>query len=243
VAIEKQIEEAYPDWEVRRAFTSRMIIKKLAQRDGEKIDYISEAIERLILDGIKTVVIQPTLITNGTEYDDIAKIVSEYRCNFHSLSLGKPLLTSNEDYGCVADTIERTLIPEAESIAGKGTAVIMMGHGSEHYANSSYSQLYLKLLLSGFPNVFITTVEGFPDFDDTIALMENRGYKDVVLFPFMLVAGDHANNDMAGEEEDSLRSVMEGRGYNVNAVVKGMGEYIEFRDLFLAHVKDAMESL
>ncbi|MDR3074996.1 MAG: sirohydrochlorin cobaltochelatase [Candidatus Methanoplasma sp.] len=240
-AIEDQIAKEYPDWEVRRAFTSRMVIKKLLRRDGERVDHITDAMERLISDGIRTAVVQPTHIMNGMEYDDMIRAVSEYRDRFDSLSVGRPLLTSAEDYVNAVSAIASTVLKEAGRETG--TAVVLMGHGSEHYANSSYSQLYLELLLSGFPDVYVTTVEGFPDFEDTVRLMDGKDYRDAVLFPFMLVAGDHAENDMAGDDEGSLKSVMESHGCKVRCIMKGLGEYREFRDIFVAHVHDAMRMI
>jgi sirohydrochlorin cobaltochelatase len=242
-SIESSITEKYPDWEVRRAFTSKMIIEKLAKRDNEKIDYITNAMERLVSDKVKTVIIQPTHIMNGMEYDDIVKVVSGYLGAFDTISIGKPLLTKEEDYDNAVKAIESTHIKEAKNIAGDRTAIILMGHGTEHYANATYSQLYLKLQISGHTDAYVTTVEGFPTFDDTILLMEGKCYRDVVLFPFMLVAGDHANNDMAGDDEDSLRSLLEKKGYCVHCVVKGLGEYKEFRDLFVVHIDDAIKKI
>ncbi len=237
-AIENIVAERHPDWVVRRAFTSKMIIEKLMKRDNERIDYIDDAMERLMADGIRIVIVQPTHIMNGMEYDDIVDIVSEYADDFDHIFIGKPLLTSEDDYDLVVDAIGRTHVKEAKEIAGDKAAVVLMGHGTEHFANATYSQLHLKLQLSEHSNVFVTTVEGFPKYEDTISLMEGRGYKEAVLFPFMLVAGDHANNDMASDEGDSLRSVFERNGYKVHCVVKGLGEYEEFRELFLMHIDD-----
>jgi len=242
-AIERAICEAYGDsWEVRRAFTSRMIIRKLAERDGKKIDYVTDALERLVADGVRTVVVQPTHIMNGEEYDDIEEIVEKYRPRFDKVVVGKPLLTALEDYCDVIAAIEAELVPAAEEVAGKGCSIVLAGHGSEHFANATYSQLQLMLMTTGPNDIFVTTVEGFPEYDDTIVLMEGAA-KKVVLFPFMVVAGDHANNDIAGDDEDSLKSVLIAEGYEVHCVVKGLGEFKAFRDLFLGHVKAAMEEL
>lgn len=238
-AIEKLISDNHPDWEVRRAFTSRMIIKKLAERDNKKIDYVREAMERLVNDGFKTVVVQPTHIMNGEEYDKVAEVVDEFSDRFDKLSIGKPLLTTAEDYDLVLEAIDAGIVRESGNL-GERTAVVLMGHGSEHFANATYSQLQMKLITTGRKDVYVTTVEGYPEFDDTLGLMEGKGYTDVALYPFMLVAGDHANNDMAGDEEDSLRSVMESAGYKVHCFVKGLGEIPEFQKLFLAHADDAI---
>ncbi len=242
-AIEARIGNDHPGWEIRRAFTSRMIIRKLKERDGEIVDYVNDAMERLISDGVRTVVVQPTHIMNGMEYDDVVRIVGEYSDRFDHIAMGSPLLTTEEDYDKVVEAIRTDILPEAEALSGKDAAVVLMGHGSEHYANATYSQLQLKLALSGLDNVFVTTVEGFPTFDDTLTMMDGKGFKDAVLLPFMLVAGDHANNDMAGDEEDSLASIMSSAGYGVKSIVKGLGEYPSFEDMFSEHAGCAMERL
>ncbi len=236
-AIEADVRAEYPDWEVRRAFTSRMIIKKLMERDGLKIDYVTEAMDRLVQEGYETVLIQPTHVMNGVEYDDVVRIASEHLGNIKNLNMGRPLLTSSEDYDALVDAIEEVL---AKDLAD-GEALVLMGHGSEHYANATYSQLQMKLWLKGMRNVFVTTVEGFPEFDDTIGLMKEAGFSKAVLFPLMVVAGDHATEDMAGDEEDSLKCRLMSEGFGVTCVVRGMGEFSEFRKLFLNHVADAME--
>ena len=240
-AIEGLLAESFPAWEVRRAFTSKMIIKKLKERDGESVDYIDAALQRLADDGFDTVVVQPTHIMNGTEYDFVAGFVEQFRDRFRCIRMGKPLLTSQEDYDKVVEAICVGIVEPAKEMAGPDAAVVLMGHGTEHFANSAYSQLQLALWLSGLDDVFVTTVEGFPDFYDTMALMKGAGIRNVVLQPFMIVAGDHANNDMAGDEEDSLKSVMEHNGYKVFPVVKGLGEIPEFRQLFVDRVADAIK--
>ncbi len=239
-AIERLFSEVFPGWEVRRAFTSKMIIKKLKERDGEVVDYIDGALDRLIADGFDTVVVQPTHIMNGTEYDYVKEFVDRYRPKFKCIRIGKPLLTTEEDYDAVIDAIASGIVVPAKEMAGSDAAVVLMGHGSEHYANSAYSQLQLALWLSGLDDVYLTTVEGFPDFEDTMRLMKGMGIRNVVIQPFMVVAGDHANNDMAGDEDDSLKSVLEHNGYKVFPVVKGLGEIPEFRELFANHVSDVI---
>ena len=238
-AIEDLVRERYPDWDVRRAFTSRMIIRKLKERDGEVVDYVTDAMDRLSSEGFETVVVQPTHVMNGMEYDDVVRIVSEHVGNIPVLRMGKPLLTTSEDYDELIEAIDSALIP----MLGDGEALVLMGHGSEHYANATYSQLQMKLWLSGHDNVFVTTVEGYPEFDDTLELMRRAGCRKALLFPLMVVAGDHANNDMAGEEDDSLKSVLEAEGIQVRCLVKGMGEFPEFRELFLDHIKAVVDSL
>ncbi len=236
-AVEKDIAAAFPDWEVRRAFTSKMIIAKLLKRDGEKIDYIDEALERLADDGFEEVVVQPTHIMNGTEYDFVFDAVCDRAALFSSIRIGAPLLTTLEDYDNILEAVKKDIVPEA----GADTTVVFMGHGTEHFANATYSQLQLKFRLCGMPNVYVTTVEGFPDFDDTLELMKGKGIKKVALIPFMVVAGDHANNDMAGDEEDSMKNVFTRAGYDVICIVKGLAEFPAFRQLFVEHVRNAIK--
>lgn len=241
--LESEIAKSFPDWDVRRAFTSKMIIKKLAQRDNIAVDHITDAMERLLTDGYESVIIQPTHIMNGIEYDDVVRAVSKHEGSFKFLNVGKPLLTSEEDYDAVVEALYGTIAKEAYSASGNDSAIILMGHGTEHYANAAYSELYLKLVLAGHRNIYLTTVEGFPSFEDTLELMKDNKEKRVTLFPFMLVAGDHANNDMIGDEEDTLRSVFQKQGYDVRYILKGLGEYKEFRDQFIKHITDAMSDV
>ena len=239
-AIERMAKERFPDWEVRRAFTSRMVIRRIMEREGLKVDYVSEAMQRLALDGFEDVVIQPTHIMNGMEYDDVVRIAYSYEMVFRRLVIGKPLLTSERDYDLAVEAIEYIF---GQYVRKPRTALVLMGHGSEHYANATYSQLQMKLWLARDHDVYVTTTEGFPSYDDTIMLMSDRGYENVVLFPFMIVAGDHANNDMAGDEDDSLRKRLEACGYHVECVLRGMGEFQVFRELFMYHINAAIGKL
>ncbi len=238
-AIEDLIRDRYPGWDVRRAFTSRMIIKKLRERDGEVVDYVTDAMDKLSSEGFDKVVVQPTHVMNGMEYDDVVRIVSDHVGNIPSLRMGQPLLTTDRDYDALILALEATVIPELED----DEVLVLMGHGSEHYANATFSQLQLKLWAKGHRNIFVTTVDGYPGFGDTVDFVDTIGLRKAVLFPLMVVAGDHANNDMAGDEEDSLRSVLESRGYRVRCIVRGIGEYPEFRELFAEHVAQAMRRI
>ncbi len=233
--IERDIADAFPDWEVRRAFTSRMIIKKLRQRDGIEIDYITDAIQKLSSEGFEDVVVQPTHVMNGIEYEDVCRSVIEHGISIDRLSVGKPMLTREEDYDLAVQAIKEHLLPLCD-----GRDLILMGHGTEHYANAAYSMLQLKLALAGIGHVFVTTVEGFPSFEDTISIMSSGETRGVALAPFMIVAGDHAVNDMAGDDEDSLKSVLVSRGYDVDCIVRGLGEFEGFRRIFVEHVREAM---
>ena len=236
-AIERHIAESFPGWDVRRAFTSRPVIRILEGR-GIHVDFVDAALDRLADEGYGTVVVQPTLVMNGVEYDYMMEEVEKRRGRFDAIAVGRPLLTASEDFDALIDAIGSAYGPEAD-----GDAMVLMGHGTTHFANSAYSELQLRLIASGRRDVYVTTVEGFPDYDSTLGLMEYCGRRDVAMFPLMIVAGDHANNDLAGDEEDSLRSVMAAAGYNPRCIVRGMGEYPEFRDLFRAHAADAVESL
>ena len=179
-AIEELIAYYHPDWEVRRAFTSRMIIRKLAERDNEKIDYVTDAMERLANDGFRTVIVQPTHIMNGDEFEKVESVVEQYKGRFEKLCLGKPLLTTDLDYDMVMDAVDEGIVKESANL-GHRTAIVLMGHGSEHYANATYSQLQMKFITSGRKDVYVTTVEGYPSFEDTLKLMEGKGYTDVAL--------------------------------------------------------------
>ncbi len=236
--VERDMAGRFPEWEVRRAFTSRMIIGKLA-RDGVAVDHLIDALERLIRDGVRVVVLQPTHVMNGLETDEMNRIARVYASSFDTLSVGTPLMTSPEDHEETIRAVESAVLRNLPETGGR-TAVVLMGHGSEHYANSTYSELQLRLTTSGFGDVYVTTVDGFPSFESTAELMRGKGYTDVVLHPFMLVAGDHAVNDMAGDGEGSLRRFMESQGYRVHVVVRGLGEYPEFQDMFARHAEAAM---
>ncbi len=206
-AIEADVAAAFPDWEVRRAFTSQIIIDKLATRDNLQIDNVQQALERLIADGYGTVVVQPTHVMPGYEYDDIVTDVSAYSGYFSKLVMGEPLLTTEADYENVISAV-MSKIPEA---GATDTAIVLMGHGTEHFANATYSELEYMLHAEGYENAFVGTVEGYPTIDNVIASVTAYGANKVVLYPFMIVAGDHANNDMAGDEADSWKSAFRGR--------------------------------
>ena len=236
-AIERHIAESFPGWEVRRAFTSRPVIRILEKR-GIHVDFVDAALDRLAEEGFGTVVVQPTLVMNGVEYDYMMEEVEKRRDRFDAIAVGRPLLTTSEDFDALIEAIESAYGPEAGD-----DAMVLMGHGTTHFANSAYSELQLRIIASGRRDVYVTTVEGFPNYESTLDLMKDGGRRDVVMFPLMIVAGDHANNDLAGDEDDSLRNVMIAAGYNPRCVVRGMGEYPEFRDLFRAHAADAIASL
>ncbi|MBE6512404.1 MAG: sirohydrochlorin cobaltochelatase [Methanobrevibacter olleyae] len=237
-AIEKDIDEAFPDYEMRRAFTSQMVINILKKRDGLAIDNVEEALERALDDGVKTVIIQPTHIMNGTEYHfKIKDTVDKYIDKFENIPIAEPLLISDEDF---EDLIA--------SITSKGdydedTAVVFMGHGSPAESNMVYTKLQGMLNDKGFDNYYIGTVEAKPDYDDVLAMVKEGDYKKIVLKPLMVVAGDHAQNDMAGDEEDSWKSMFASEGYEVECVIEGLAQSKDIRDVYIKHVQNAIDGL
>lgn len=234
-ATEAAFEEAYPDYDIRRAFTSQIIIDILEERDGMEIDTIEEALERLKKEKYSEVVVQPTLVMNGAEYDDVAAAVSEYEEYFDRIVLGNALLSSHEDYEIVMEALE----PITSKLADD-EAVIFMGHGSHHFADSAYAAMDLRFKNAGYKNVHMATVEGYPLFEDVLPHLEAAGINKVTLVPFMLVAGDHASNDMAGDEDDSWKVLLKKNGYAVETHMHGLGELEEVQSLFLAHAEAAM---
>ena len=234
--LEREIGAAMPGWALRRAFTSGMIIKKLRERDGLEIDSVPAALRRLHVEGYDTVLIQPTHILNGDEYDKLRAQAEEFGESFKSLSFGAPLLTLSEDYKALAAAVMTEIPAPAED-----EAVVFMGHGSEHSANSAYALFEYTLRDLGHRRAFVGTVEGYPELDEVRSrLSEHPAVRRVRLYPLMIVAGDHATNDMASEEEDSWRSRLEAAGYEVECVLRGLGEYAAVREIFVAHAQAAV---
>jgi sirohydrochlorin cobaltochelatase len=238
-AIENAIAEAYPAYEQRRAFTSQIIIDRVNERDGEKIDNLTEAMERLRRDGVRKVAVQPTHVMNGFEYDEMREAIKPFEKDFERISYGLPLLISDADYEEVADIV----IGETQQYNDGNTAIVFMGHGTEHEANGAYARLDKLLKDRGFPNYIVGTVEAEPSLDDVIVQLDALGLKKVVLLPFMIVAGDHANNDMAGDEEDSWKSILEAKGYAAQPVLRGLGQYPGIRAMFVRHAGEAVGKL
>lgn len=239
-AIEKAIEEANPDYEVRRAFTSQIIIDKLKERDGLEIDNVEEALDRAVADGIKTLVVQPTHLMNGFEYTDLETALKDYEGKFDKVVLAQPLLTSDADFDAVISAITE----HTESYDDGETAICFMGHGTEADSNAVYAKLQEKITAAGFENYFVGTVEAEPSLEDVIAAVKEKGsYKKVVLEPLMVVAGDHANNDMAGDEEDSWKSTFEAEGFEVECLLEGLGQNEAIQKIYVEHTKEAIDSL
>ena len=239
-AIEDAIREAYPDYQVRRAFTAQIIIDKLKKEENIEIDNVKQALDRAVANGVKTLIVQPTHLMNGLEYNDLKKELDKYKDKFDKIALGKPLLTSDEDYKQVIAAITNDT---KEYLDGE-TAICFMGHGTEADSNKVYATLQEKLKAAGYNDYFVGTVEAKPSVDDLIAQVKESGkYKRVILQPLMVVAGDHANNDMAGDGEDSWVSKFKAAGFEVKPVLKGLGQNYDIQKIYLEHVKAAIDSL
>ena len=257
--IEKALQTAYPDWSVRRAFTAQIIINHVQARDDEKIDNMDQALQRAVDNGVKNLVVQPTHLMHGAEYDELTAAVESYKDKFESVSIAEPLLGEvgdsddavNDDKKAVAEAITAEAVKTAgydslEVAEADGTAFVFMGHGTSHTAKISYSQMQSQMNDLGYDNVFIGTVEGKPEDTACEAVIEKikeAGYKKVVLRPLMVVAGDHANNDMAGDDEDSWKSQFEASGAfdKIDTQIAGLGEISAIQDLYVAHTKAAMD--
>lgn len=237
-AIENDIEAAYGDkYSVRRGFTSQIIIDHVLKRDGEVIDNVGEALDRAVENGVKNLVVQPTHLMDGLEYNDLIAEVNQYADAFESISIGEPLLTSDDDF----KTVEEAIVADTADYDDGETAICFMGHGTEADSNGVYAKLQDMLTEDGYENYFIGTVEAEPALEDVLAKVKEGEYKRVVLQPLMIVAGDHANNDMAGAEEDSWKSIFEAEGYEVICEVKGLGEIQAIRDLIVSHTAEVIK--
>ena len=259
--IEDALQAAYPDWSVRRAFTAQIIINHVQARDGEKIDNMEQAMERAVANGVKNLVVQPTHLMHGAEYDEMVEMIDSYRDKFESVAIAEPLLGEvgndatviNPDKEEVAKAVTAEAVQTAgyESLtaaAEDGTAFVFMGHGTSHTAKVSYSQMQTTMQTLGYDNVFIGTVEGEPEetsCENIIEAVKAAGYTKVVLRPLMVVAGDHANNDMAGSDEDSWLSQFNASGdfASVDCQIAGLGEIDAIQQQYVAHTKAAIDSL
>ena len=257
--IEDALQAAYPDWSVRRAFTAQIIINHIQARDGEKIDNMTQALDRAVANGVKNLVVQPTHLMHGAEYDEMCEAIEAYKDQFESVSIAEPMLGEvgsdatviNADKEAVAKAITAAAVSEAgfESLdAAKeaGTAFVFMGHGTAHVAKVTYSQMQTQMQNLGYENVFIGTVEGEPEETSAEAVIEAvkaAGYTNVVLRPLMVVAGDHANNDMAGSDDDSWKTMFEAAGFTVDCQIHGLGEIADVQALYVAHTKAAIDAL
>ena len=257
--IEDALQEANPDWSVRRAFTAQIIINHVQARDGEKIDNVDQALERAVDNGVKNLVVQPTHLMRGAEYDELVEAVENYKDKFETVKIAEPL---RGEVGADADAVNsdkeavaKALTAEAVKDAGydsldaakeDGTAFVFMGHGTSHTAKVSYSQMQTQMKDLGYDNVFIGTVEGEPEetsCESVIDAVEKAGYKKVVLRPLMVVAGDHANNDMAGDDDDSWLSMFKASGKfdSVDTQITGLGEIRDIQQIYVDHTAEAMK--
>ena len=235
-AIEKDITAAYPEYEVRRAFTSGMILKVLEKRDGILIDNVAEAMNRLVSDGFHEILVQPTHVIPGDEYDNMVTDIQMFADKFDKINIGTPLLYNTDDYRKVIQAVM-----EQFSDLSEREALVLMGHGTEHRINPAYPAMDYQFKDMGYDNVFVGTVEAYPDVETVFKKVDAYRPDKIVLLPLMVVAGDHAVNDMAGEEEDSWKSIFEKAGYEVNCILKGLGEFQSIRDIYLEHIAKAMQ--
>ena len=238
-AIENAIENAFPDYSVRRGFTSQIIIDHVKKRDNVSIDNVTEALNRAVDNGVKTLVVQPTHLMNGLEYTDLVNELADNSDAFEQVAVGEPLLTSDDDFKAVISAIT-----DATKEYDDGeTAICFMGHGTEADSNAVYQKMQDMLKEEGFDNYYVGTVEATPSCEDVINQVKEGSYKKVVLEPLMIVAGDHANNDMAGDDDDSWKSQFEAAGYEVTCLVRGLGELEPIQQLFVQHAQAAVDSL
>lgn len=238
-AIESAIEKAFPDYSVRRGFTSQIIIDHVKSRDKIAIDNVKEGLARAEKNGVKNLVIQPTHLMNGLEYTDLVNEAAEYSDAFEKVAVGEPLLTSDEDFKAVIRAITDSTVEYDDG----ETAICFMGHGTEAESNQVYAKMQKMLTEAGYKNYYVGTVEATPSVEDVLAAVKKGTYKKVVLKPLMIVAGDHANNDMAGDEQGSWKTTFESAGYEVTAIVQGLGELEGIQQLFVEHAQAAVDSL
>mgnify|MGYP002659563462 FL=1 len=258
-SIEDALQAANPDWSVRRAFTAQIIINHIQARDGEKIDNMEQALERAIANGVKQLVVQPTHLMHGAEYDEMCAAIDKVRDQFDSVEIAEPMLGEvgndatviNADKEAAAKAVVAAALEESgyESTAAAkdaGVAYVLMGHGTAHVAKVTYSQMATQMAKLGYENVFVGTVEGEPEETSCEAVIEavkNAGYTTVVLRPLMVVAGDHANNDMAGADDDSWKTMFEAAGFTVNCQISGLGRIADVQALYVAHTKAAIDAI
>ena len=234
-AIEEAMEKAFPDYSVRRGFTANIVIDHIARRDDVTIDDLNEALDRAVANGVKNLLVQPTHLMDGFEYTDVKNELAKYESKFDKIVLGAPILTSDKDY----DTVIKTITDGTKEYLDGKTAICFMGHGTEAASNHVYADIQSKLTAKGFKDYFIGTVEAEPSLEDVVKAVKAAGYTKVVLEPLMIVAGDHANNDMAGDE-DSWKTMFEAEGIEVQCLLRGLGEFPEIQQLLVEHLKAAI---
>lgn len=238
-AIEDDLEKTFPDYSVRRGFTANIVIDHIHKRDGVKIDDVEEAIERAIDNNVKNLVVQPTHLMDGLEYHDVEDQIAQYADAFDKIAIAKPLLSSEDDF----KRVKQAIVDWTSEYDDGETAICFMGHGTKAESNGVYQKIQDLLTADGHDNYFVGTVEATPSLDDVLAKVKAGKYKRVILEPLMVVAGDHANNDMAGDEEDSWKTTFEDAGYDVTCLIRGLGENEEIRKIYAEHTQAAMASL
>ncbi len=238
-AIEDQLEKSFPDYSVRRGFTANIVIDHVAKRDGEKIDDIDESLKRAVDNGVKNLVVQPTHLMNGLEYEELKGDIAQYSDAFDKIAIGQPLLSSDDDFS----RVENAIVDWTKDYDDGETAIVFMGHGTSADSNGVYQKMQDLLTKDGHTNYFVGTVEASPSLDDVMAAVKKGNYKRVVLEPLMVVAGDHANNDMAGDDKDSWKSQFEAAGYQVECLLRGLGENETIRQIYVEHAQAAIDSL
>lgn len=238
-AIEDQLEKSFPDYLVRRGFTANIVIDHVAKRDGEKIDDIDASLKRAVDNGVKNLVVQPTHLMNGLEYEELKGDIAQYSDAFDKIAIGQPLLSSDDDFS----RVENAIVDWTKDYDDGETAIVFMGHGTSADSNGVYQKMQDLLTKDGHTNYFVGTVEATPSLDDVLAAVKKGGYKRVVLEPLMVVAGDHANNDMAGDDKDSWKSQFEAAGYQVECLLRGLGENETIRQIYVEHAQAAIDSL
>ncbi len=258
--IEDALQAAYPEWAVRRAFTAQIIINHVQARDGEFIDNMDQALERAAANGVKNIILQPTHLMHGAEYDEMVETLDAYRDRFEKAVVAEPLLGEvgsdatviNADKEAVAKAVTAAAVEAAgydslDAAEQDSTAFVFLGHGTAHVAKVSYSQMQTQMEQLGYKNVFIGTVEGEPEetsCEAVIAKVQEAGYKKVALRPLMVVAGDHARNDMAGDDEDSWKSQFTAAGFeSVEAQIAGLGGIEDVQKLYVEHTKMALDTV
>ena len=257
--IEAALQEAYPDWAVRRAFTSQIIANHVLARDGEKIDNMEQALQRAMDNGVKNLIVQPTHLMHGAEYDSLIAALDAVKDNFDSVAVAEPLLGEvgedttvvNEDKAAaaeavVAEAMQTAGYDDAAAAAADGVALVLMGHGTSHTASITYDQMQTQMNELGYTNVFVGTVEGEPEdtaCEAVIAKVKEAGFTKVILRPLMVVAGDHANNDMAGDEEDSWKSMFtaDGSFESIDCQIAGLGRIPAIQEIYKAHTAAVMQ--
>jgi sirohydrochlorin cobaltochelatase len=243
-AIEERIKNSFEDYEIRKAFTSHIILKVLKNRDNMHVDTPEQALENLKNEGYTEVIVQPLHVIPGVEFDYINNVVNSYKASkaFKKIVVGRPLICFKgeedhvpDDYSIMVDALSEQLTQMSQD-----NTVILMGHGTNHIANAVYCCFESVLRDRGFKNVHVATVEGYPTLDRVIPNITKDIEKDIILMPLMLVAGDHAKNDMAGDDEDSWKSILEAKGFKVKVHLHGLGESIEIQDIYIQHIKDVI---